>query len=119
MGQKLTEPRDDELDQAIARGAVLSQTQISALTVRYDGASDAIVVELSDGKTLRIPRKKIEGLGQASESDVAAIEILGSGSGLHWHRLDVDLSVAGLAAGIFGTRSWMKRLAETGGGAEP
>jgi hypothetical protein len=33
------------------------------------------------------------------------------GYGLHWEALDVDLSIPGLIAGIFGTRSYMARRA--------
>ncbi|MDX2223212.1 MAG: DUF2442 domain-containing protein, partial [Rhodospirillaceae bacterium] len=34
----------------------------------------------------------------------------GAGYGLHWPDLDVDLSVPGLLAGLFGTRAYIDRL---------
>lgn len=35
------------------------------------------------------------------------------GQGLRWERLDVDLGVAGLLAGSFGSRRWMRGLAHS------
>jgi hypothetical protein len=35
--------------------------------------------------------------------------VLGLGIGLHWEQLDVDVSVPGLLAGLFGTKAWMDR----------
>jgi hypothetical protein len=51
-----------------------------------------------------------EGLQDASDDDLAEVEILGRGYALHWEKLDVDLSVPGLLAGLFGTRRHMDRL---------
>jgi hypothetical protein len=44
-------------------------------------------------------------LEHASDAELAQVEILGIGLGLRWERLDVDLSVAGLLAGMFGTKA--------------
>jgi hypothetical protein len=35
--------------------------------------------------------------------------------GLHWEALDADLGVAELAAGIFGSKTWMSELARFAG----
>jgi len=42
---------------------------------------------------------------------LSAVEILGAGYGLHWEALDVDVSVPGVLAGLFGTRAFMARQA--------
>jgi len=42
--------------------------------------------------------------------------VLGLGLGLHWERLDVDASVPGLLAGLFGTRAWLDRQRATRAG---
>ena len=47
----------------------------------------------------------------ATDDQLAAVEILGNGYGLHWEALDADISVPGLLAGIFGTKAYMARLA--------
>jgi len=50
-----------------------------------------------------------QGLEGATEDQLAGVEVLGAGSGLHWEALDVDLSVPALLAGLFGTRAHMAR----------
>ena len=68
---------------------------ISAETVRFD--DDTMWVYLSDGRTLGVPLAWFPRLLAASPSDREAIEI--SPGGLHWARLDEDISIAGLIAG--------------------
>ena len=58
-----------------------------------------------------LPPKLIQGLADARDDQLARVELLGAGYGLHWPDLNVDISVAGLLAGIFGTRSYMAGLA--------
>jgi len=53
--------------------------------------------------------RRAHGLEEASDDALAEVEILGLGFGLHWERLDVDLSVPGLLAGLFGTKTYMDR----------
>jgi len=50
-------------------------------------------------------------LEDAADDQLAEIEVLGAGYGLHWESLDVDLSIPGLLAGIFGTSAYMARRA--------
>lgn len=114
----MTRPTDAEIDQAMARGEALARRAIRALAVCYDAERDDVILSLSDGETLTIARSLIQGLGEASKEDVSAVELLGDGSGLHWERLDMDFTVAGLVAGIFGNRSWMERLGHQGGDKE-
>ena len=82
-----------------------------AATVRYDQRSGRVVVELTNGCTFAFPPNLAEGLESATEDQLAQAEILGKGSGLHWEALDVDLSVPGLLAGLFGTKAFLARHA--------
>jgi hypothetical protein len=41
--------------------------------------------------------------------------VLGSGFGLHWEKLDADLSIPALIIGTFGSKAWMQELARRGG----
>lgn len=52
-----------------------------------------------------------QGLETASDDELAAVEILAAGYGLHCEALDADLSVPGLLAGRFGTKAYMARRA--------
>jgi hypothetical protein len=68
-------------------------------------------VELTNGCVFAFPPRLAQGLETATDDDLAKVEILGDGYGLHWESLDADLSIPGLLAGIFGTKAYMARLA--------
>ena len=70
-----------------------------------------MIVDLENGCTFAFPPRLAQGLEAASDDQLAAVEILGRGYGLHWEELDVDLSLPGLMAGLFGTKAWMVRRA--------
>ena len=61
--------------------------------------ADELVVSLADGRTLTVPLAWFPRLAGASAQDLAEVELLGDGEGIHWPALDEDLSVRGLLAG--------------------
>lgn len=95
-----------DFEKANTAGQVYADTHATARAVRYDRASDRVVVELNNGCTFTFPPALVQGLGDASPELLAQV-YTSSGIGLHWDELDVDITVAGLMAGIFGTRRWM------------
>src|ERR1700730_8516716 len=88
-----------------------------ARTARYDRKSGCVRVNLTNGCSFAFPGRTAKGLERASDDDLAQVEILGLGLGLHWERLDVDLSVPGLLAGLFGTKAYMDRQRAARAGA--
>ncbi len=86
-----------------------------ALAARYEAARGRIVIELDNGADLSFPPQLAMGLDAASPNDLAVIEISPLGTGLHWPRLDVDLTVDGLLTGVFGSRNWMRSHAASAG----
>jgi hypothetical protein len=74
-----------------------------------------LVIELTNGVILMLPPKLLQGLKGATPAQLADVQLTPLGTGLHWEALDADLSVAGLAAGIFGSRNWMSELARHAG----
>jgi len=102
---------DSEINAAIERGHIAQQTEPRADAVRYDKRSSRIIVDLTNGCTFAFPPRVAQGLETATDEDLAAVEILGAGYGLHWEALDVDLSIPGLLAGLFGTKAYMARRA--------
>jgi hypothetical protein len=74
-------------------------------------AIDRIIVELTNGCTFAFPPRLAQGLENATADQLAEVEILGRGSGLHWEALDADLLVPNLLAGLFGTQVYMARRA--------
>ncbi|AHJ66353.1 DUF2442 domain-containing protein [Granulibacter bethesdensis] len=74
-------------------------------------------VTLSNGVEMAIPVDLIEGIADASDHDLAEIELTPAGQGLHWERLDADVLVEGLARGIFGSPTWMAAALGRSGGS--
>ncbi|MFQ8433744.1 DUF2442 domain-containing protein [Amaricoccus sp. W119] len=107
----MAELTDAEIDAALERGRSAQQSEPRADTVRYDRRNGRVIVDLTNGCTFAFPPRLAQGLETASDDDLEAVEILGAGYGLHWEALDVDLTVPGLLAGLFGTRAYMARRA--------
>ena len=107
----MAEPNEADLAAAEERGRIAAQTEPRAVRARYDQRRGQIVVALTNGCSFTFPARLAQGLEHASDEHIAAFEILGNGYGLHWETLDVDLSIPGLLAGLFGTRSYMARQA--------
>jgi hypothetical protein len=107
----MAELTDSDIDAAANRGETARQHKPRASAATYDSRSGRIIVDLTNGCSFAFPSRLAEGLQMATEAQLAEVEILGAGSGLHWEGLDVDLSVPGLLGGLFGTRSFMARRA--------
>ena len=73
------------------------QVEIRATSVRV--SDDALIVDLSDGRTVSAPLAWYPRLlhGTATERDDH--ELIGDGLGIHWPQLDEDISVEGILAG--------------------
>lgn len=107
----MAELSDVEIDAALERGRVARQSEPRARAARYDRSAGRMVVELTNGCSFSFPPRLAQGLEAATEDQLARVQLLGTGYGLHWEELDADLSVPGLLAGLFGTKAHMARLA--------
>lgn len=102
---------DAQIDAAIERGKREQEGEPRAATARYDRQLDRVIVDLTNGCTFAFPPRLAQGLEQADPDQLAEVEVLGRGYGLHWEAMDVDISIPGLMAGIFGTKAYMARRA--------
>jgi hypothetical protein len=102
---------DTEIDAALSRGEAARLSEPRAAAARYDHQLDRVILELTNGCIFAFPPRLAQGLENATADQLTEVEILGAGSGLHWKALDVDLSVPGLLAGLFGTKAYMARRA--------
>ncbi len=100
-----------QIDGALQRGRIFDASEPRAMKARYDQKRGMIIVDLSNQCSFAFPPHLCQGLESATTAQLANIEILGAGFGLHWEVLDVDITVQGLLAGIFGTRAHMARNA--------
>lgn len=101
---------DAEYARALCAGRKASRSEPRAAAARYDAGSGRVVIELTSGATFMVPAGLLEGLADAAPEALSAVEVVPGGEGLHFPRLDADLSVPGLLAGVFGSRAWMKEL---------
>ncbi len=70
--------------------------------LRLHGVSvtdDEVTVRLMDGRSLSVPVAWYPRLAEATADERADWEIAGGGYGIHWPRIDEDLSTEGLLRG--------------------
>ncbi|MEN6451221.1 MAG: DUF2442 domain-containing protein [Thermoguttaceae bacterium] len=61
-----------------------------------------VCVRLDDDREIRFPASKNRRLRNATPAQLANIELICDGTGLHWPDLDEDLSVLGIIEGRVG-----------------
>jgi Protein of unknown function (DUF2442) len=107
---------DAEIDRAIARaGHVWNETAVKKVEYKPGPGLDLLILKLSDGRRQVLPREDLQGLQGATKEQIANVEIVGRGTGLHWPELDADLYVPALLKGIYGNRQWMAKIGRRGG----
>lgn len=62
-------------------------------------SDDAMIVRLDDGRSLSIPLAWYPRLLNGSAQERDDYELIGDGQGIHWPKLDEDISVEGMLAG--------------------
>ena len=105
----------DNSKAAKARGDRYLAKHPRATMAWYEADKNRVFISLSNGVDFSFPSELAQGLRGAKTRELETIELSPMGTGLHWPMLDADLSVAGLLAGIFGTKLWMKEIASIGG----
>lgn len=114
----MAHPTNEKFAAAEARGNAMLETEPRAISARYDRKTGRVTIDLINGCTYVFPSDLVQDLSNASPDELAAIEVDGMGFNLHWPKLDADLYLPALVAGVFGTRDWMnKALARQAGRA--
>ena len=104
--------------QAKVRGETVLADSLQAVSAKYDLKKNLIVVHLTNGANFSFPPNLAQGLQGAKNADLKIIDLSPQGTGLHWPRLNVDLSVTGLLSGVFGSRNWTREQAAKAGRAK-
>ncbi len=115
MGDRIKSELGRSYARATKAGEVRLAQQPRASKAHYDARKSRLVIELTNGVILMLPPNLLQGLKNATPAQLGKVELTPSGTGLHWEELDADLRVAGLAAGIFGSKAWMSELARRAG----
>ncbi len=77
-----------------------ADTEVKATDVRYEGGR--VIVRLADEREVSFPASKNRRLRRGTSEQIARVELICGGTGLHWPELDEDLSVAGILEGRLG-----------------
>jgi hypothetical protein len=105
-----------EIDRAIERARHLrAQPLVAEIEYRPGPGLDLFILKLIDGRRRVLPREDLQGLQSGTKEQLARVEIIGGGTGLHWPELDVDLYVPALLRGVYGNRHWMAKIGRRGG----
>jgi hypothetical protein len=104
-----------QFKEASQRAAKADLREPRAAHAYYDKRTKRIVVEMTTGVIVSFPPQLLQGLAGASSADLSEVSVSLRGTSLHWEQLDADFSVAGLIAGVFGTRAWMADVGRKGG----
>ena len=102
-----TDDQAAQIEAAEKRGRELMETAHRATDARYDRPTGRVAIELTNGCTYLFPARLAQELINATDDQLATVEVDGIGFNLHWPALEVDLYVPALVAGTFGTRAWM------------
>ena len=114
----MAEISDIELAEAKARWKAERAERRVPVSVRFDPASERIVVDFTNGAAFLFPARAVEGLQDATAAQLAEVEFLGE-TGLHWESLDVDYTISGLMSGIFGSKAFMEARSRGGQSRSP
>ena len=76
--------------------SILESRTVSALAVDVGFEDDMLRVRLSDGRELAAPLEWFPRLRDATDEQRSSWRLIGRGVGIHWDRIDEDISVEGL-----------------------
>jgi hypothetical protein len=77
------------------------QAGLETAAVRAWAEGRTIFVELHDGRIVGFPADRFRLLSQASEEQLARVQVEVDGYALRWDELDEDITVPGVVAGRF------------------
>lgn len=76
------------------------ELEVKALRAWIEGG--VVCLRLTDDREIRFPAAKNRRLRNATPQQIANVELICDGTGLHWPDLDEDLSVQGILEGRLG-----------------
>jgi len=76
---------------------LVTEREVFAQAVTF--SDDSMTVSLDDGRSLSVPLTWYPRLLHGTSAEREEFELIGGGEGIHWPKLDEDISVEGLLAG--------------------
>lgn len=109
---------DDDPRRAIQAGRQRRQTQRRAISAGYDQVRDAILIELTDGAAVRLPRAMIAEFRDVPTIDMDGLRVSPAGYGIRLDSHDISISVHGLIAALATPGDMAASLGKLGGAAK-
>ncbi len=100
----------DVLEQIAEVEAVSPLAGPRATRMTFDSARKRFHLELASGTILEFEASVIHELREATDAELARMELSPSGSGVSWPDRDVDLSVEGLVLDLLAGPEWRQAL---------
>lgn len=109
----------EDFELANQRARDLERSVPRIVAAHYDRKTGRVVIELSSNLIASVSAGDVEGLEEASASQLSEIEISSSGFGIHFPAVDADIYVPALLDGFLGSTRWMaSRLVKWAGSPE-
>ena len=105
---------DEEIAAALEAAKEFDGEPVAVSAEYLGGKADVVVIRLSTGGRLTIPREDLQGLENATEGQLAEIQLWGGGLSLSWPQLDVDHYLPYLLERRYGSTRWMEWLQRRG-----
>lgn len=83
-----------------ARAWTAPREEPEVVEASYDAEKGRVVVELANGCAFAFPPALSPELSDATAEQLATVEVIPDGEGLHWEELDVDIAMPGLIARV-------------------
>lgn len=115
LEQLIEENLEEQIERAREAGENADAIEPRAESVHYDRLDNRITIHLKNGAVSSFPPTLVQGLADAAPEEIADFFVTRGGRSIRWERLDIDFSIPGLVANIFGTREWMAELGRQGG----
>lgn len=105
---------EEELAMRIAearrRGDALASEEPCARAIAFHPEARRFSLTLMDGTSIEFSAAALPELAERNTEDLAAAEIIPSGSGLSWRSLDLDISVSGLVLALLAGPEWKRAI---------
>lgn len=114
--EQLTEENlEEQIEKAREAGKKADAIEPRAESVIYNKLDNLITIRLKNGAISSFPPTLVQGLADATPDEIADFSLDSVGRSVRWESLDIDFSISGLVANIFGTKEWMAELGRQGG----
>jgi hypothetical protein len=100
-----------EIEAARARTELQDRIEPRAVRAWYDADRHLVMFEIRNGCVFGFPppENPYWGLKGATPAQLAEVEPIENGYGLHWEELDADLSIQGLMFDLLNIKAWYAR----------